>query len=689
MEPAKRLPIHNEKEVHLLDYTSVLQRRWRVVVVLAALVFVVTTFYTFLQTPVYEAAVTMRVGAKPETSAEVLDKPRDRYFSIESEMQVLLSTEVAREASSQLNEADLVNHVIRQVRFLGEGTSMLQLTVQHNDPSVARNVANALADAYQEYNRKTKTQEAASTLVYIEEQLKAVGRQLDRSEQELQSFKIRTGLERLSTEGRTLVESAVDLEKQRAELQLRRKRIAGYVASLKSGRADFTAAYDVAGVPELITAVMELRAKRMAMLQKYTEKHPAVIEIDAQLRQATENIAELARSAVRGIDRQIGEIDQRLSKSTQHLAKVPEDELELVRLTRENQVNAELYSSLLQRQQETRIREASTSSNVEIVSRAELPESPVKPNKKKNLAMGLLLGLLGGVGLAFFLDYLDRSIKDEDDVLRSLGLPVLGTIPRIPPDIDGKKPTLLNLEPHTAPTEAFLALRTNLLFIITNQKHKTILVTSCLPDEGKSTVACNLAVSLAQTGARVLLLDCDLRRPSLHKIFGQSEVPGLADLMVDGNKQVLRRIEPLTLDFLAAGKEMAHPTQLLNSEAMSNFLSKADELYDYVVLDVPPLLPVADALVLVSRVDLNVMVLETCRIPERLAIKALQSLQNHNAAPAGVVLNDKSGKGARYYGGYSYYQEKYNKGYYRRDEPEPELPGWKKALDKAWKFIND
>ncbi|MCK4508561.1 MAG: polysaccharide biosynthesis tyrosine autokinase, partial [Desulfuromonadales bacterium] len=299
-------------------------------------------------------------------------------------------------------------------------------------------------------------------------------------------------------------------------------------------------------------------------------------------------------------------------------------------------------------------------------------------------------GLMLGIGLTFLLDYLDRTIKDEEDVQEKLGLPVIGTIPRIKEaDNNEERQLVTQLEPMSPPAEAFLALRTNLLYTITNQKHKTVLLTSCMPDEGKSTVAVNLAATLAQTGARTLLVGCDLRRPSLYKALGETDTPGLTDLLMVGDQSAVRKIEHLNLDFIPAGTEPPNPTQLLNSDKMHKFLDVANHKYDYVVLDAPPLLPVSDALILASRVDLNVMVIESCRVPEKLAQRAITSLHNHGASLAGVVLNDKTGKGAKYYGAYSYYEGTYYQGYYRQDEPESVAPVWRRALSRVWKFINN
>jgi tyrosine-protein kinase Etk/Wzc len=332
---------------------------------------------------------------------------------------------------------------------------------------------------------------------------------------------------------------------------------------------------------------------------------------------------------------------------------------------------------------------AATTSNVEIIDRAQVPKTPIKPNKRKNLALGLILGAMLGVGLAFLLDYVDRTIKDEDDIKDSLGLTVLGTIPQIPVDDKGRSRQLVTqLEPFSSQSEAFLALRTSLLYIITNQKHKTVLLSSCLLGEGKSTIAANLAVVLAQTGAKTLLIDCDLRRPALDKIFAEEKTPGLTDLLVNKDQKAIRSLPHINFDFIPAGTEPPNPTQFLGSNQMKRFLAKAHDHYDYVVIDAPPLLPVADALILASQVDLNVMVLESCRVPVKLARRAVESLHHHGAKIAGAVINDKSGKGAKYYGHYSYYRGKYYQGYYRQDASPPHLPIWSRALSRIWAFIN-
>ncbi|PLX86739.1 MAG: hypothetical protein C0614_03635, partial [Desulfuromonas sp.] len=682
----------DEQQTHLLDYLHVIQRRWRIALIVTITVFLGVAVKTWLETPIYQASATLRVSLKPDTSQEVLEKRKERYFSIESELQILQSSRVAERAANLLQQnwqpvktgekspvvrrlslkgdlpAGLTLEILANAAFslssndrvlLGEGrcnipfdtelvagliecqqirsgaifelqkltskqatamvsqgvqaypigdqVSMIGLTVEREDPRAARDVANAISLAYQQLDREQKVNEAGTVLELIEQQLAAIGRKLNVSEQNLQEFRIRTGLERLSPEGASLVDAAVALEKERSSLLLKKQRIEEFLERPGFGRYESTVVYLLPGVPELMTRLFELQNIRSDLLREYTESYPAVSEVDDKISLLKGEIADAAALAVKNLKQQIDTINQELTASTRRLENVPEEELEMARLSRASAVNAELYSYLLQRQQEERIVQASITGNVEIINEALLPTSPIRPDKKKNLGLGLLVGLLFGVGMSFFLEYLDRSIKDEDDVQEKLGLTVLGAIPRIDNAAQCENRQLVtHLEPHSIASEAFLALRTNIHFLLTNQKHKTLMLTSCLPDEGKSTVAVNLAATMAQTGAKTLLVGCDLRRPSLFQALGTENTPGLTDLLVNNKTAALRHIEPLKLDFIPGGTEPPNPTQLLSSQTMRRFLDSAKYKYDFVILDVPPLLPVADALILSSWVDINV-----------------------------------------------------------------------------------
>ena len=294
---------------------------------------------------------------------------------------------------------------------------------------------------------------------------------------------------------------------------------------------------------DLAGRLADLEAQKKTLLEDFTPAHPAVIAAQQDIRKAEEALLAVYQSGLKDLEISQQDLAQTTAGYDKQLAGLPEAELELAKRTRVNQVNADLYTFLLQKQQEARIAQASTLSNVHIIDPAYTPTAPIKPNKKKNLLLGLVLGLMAGIGLAFLLDYLDDTVKDADDVKHRLGLPVLGIIPRIPtPSGAADDPAAMlirNLEPKSPPVEAFRALRTGIHFATAaREKRKILLVTSSLPDEGKTTVSANLALVLAQTGSRVLLVGCDLRRPGLHDMFHTPKTPGLSDLLTGGDQEL-------------------------------------------------------------------------------------------------------------------------------------------------------
>jgi tyrosine-protein kinase Etk/Wzc len=266
---------------------------------------------------------------------------------------------------------------------------------------------------------------------------------------------------------------------------------------------------------------------------------------------------------------------------------------------------------------------------------------------------------------------MDDTVKDPEMAKRVFGWPLLAIVPFIPGKREGdtRAGTLVcHLEPKSAAAEAFRSLRTAIHYSAINRPKKVLLVTSSFPGEGKTTISANLAVVLAQTGARVLLVGCDLRRPTLHELFGNQRTPGLVELLSgDADLASVRHDTGIAnFDFISAGTTPPNPAELLGSEQMRQLLQSLGEQYDHVVIDAPPSLAVTDAQVLTTMADLAVVVLETGRVPLKAARHLQELLSSVKAPVAGLILNDKSRQQEGYYGSYGGYG--YYGGYYGDDE---------------------
>lgn len=580
------------------------------------------------------------------------------------------------------------------VAEVGKATNIVRVAYRSTDPAAARDVVNLLVEGYLAQNVSARTAEAGKVVEFISTQLDGVRGKLDFSEQELQEYKVQTGLVTLGPEGNTLLEKLVALEQQKNELTLKRQRIDLAVSELsqaiKQGQPFNPPTIE--SVPQIANAaarLAELEATRKGLLLEYTAIHPAVLEVQSQITRVQEAMLSTYRTVRQEFVLSERDLTKTLGDFEAQLKDIPAAELELAKRMRVNKVNAELYTFLMQKQQEARIAEASTISSAKIIDPALTPSKPIKPNKRKNLALGFILGLMLGVGLAFLLEYLDRSIKTVEDVKELLGLSIYGIIPRIPfADQDRELPSrqlVTSLPPKSPVIEAFRALRTNLNYATAKEKHQLIMVTSSLPNEGKSTVAGNLAVILSQTGSKVLLIGCDLRRPSLYEMFNQPSKPGLTELLVNQDQSAVRQLVTPRIDLLPAGSIPPNPAEILDSSRMKKLLEMTRERYDYVVLDAPPVLPVTDAQILAPLVDRVLIVIEPCRVPISAAQQMVENLRAVNANILGVILNDKSGRGFKYYGNYSYYGNKYYRGYYGDTDVKPDgvfVGGVKKVWEK-------
>lgn len=576
-------------------------------------------------------------------------------------------------ASYNRTVQDLRNAV--RASEIGRGTSIIRVSYQHTDPQVARDVVNTLAQVYLERNVAVKAQEASRSVEFISGQLNSVRATLDDAEQELQQYKSDTGVVRLDAEAESLIQRATDAERRLAALSLRRHQAEFALDALQSAinrKESYAPAIllDEPVVAALAGNLAALEVERRGLMVEFSALHPAVVSLQDRISETQVRLVESYRTILSGLREGGDTLQAELNRYEEALRRLPAAELELARLTRRATVNAGIYTFLLQKNEEARIAQAATLSSINVIDPAIAPDLPVKPQKKKNLLLGFVVGGMLGVGLAFFREYLDDTIKDADTAKRLLGLPVLAVIPLIGrrEDLakgqDGLPPARIlisSLDPRSAAAEAFRALRTGLHFAGVGKKNQVLLITSTLPGEGKTVVSGNLAHSMAQTGSRVVIVGCDLRKPTLHQMFGGENKPGLTEVLI-GDATLDAAIKPTdlpSLHYISAGTIPPNPAELLGSERMGEIVAELRRRYDTVLLDAPPILAVTDAAVLTHLADRSLVVLHAGAVGAKPAQRMLEVLRSTKTPLAGMVLNDRTGAAAEYYGGRYYGQGSY------------------------------
>jgi len=713
-------------DVHITEYFNIIMFRRRIFLLAFLTVFLGVALYTFTVKPVYEAFSTVQVltprGGKGDLLGELSGNAQN---PADIEIEIIKSRTMAEQVIRRMQPApqagvskpaDLTSEALQdaansfktgiRAMEVGTKTGIIRLSYQSTDPRRARDVVNTLAQVYQDRNLEFKSQEASKTVEFIESQLNTTRNDLDSAEKNLQNFKSGSGSVQLDADSTELVKRLADFDGQLSTLSLQRKQLAFSAAALREAMrkgAVYTPAVglkDDAASGGLTARLAELDVQRRTLLSELGEGHPQVKALQAQIDELQNKLLATYEATLKGLSRSEAALKQAMGRYDEQFRKLPAAERELAKLLRLAKVNADSYTFLLQKHEEARLAKAATISNISVIDPAVTPKTPLKPDKKKNLLLGLLLGLMLGAGLAFFVEYLDDTIKDSEGARRVIGAPVLAVIPFIPPDGQQQGTELhfsmiTHLRPKSAIAEAFRSLRTSIHFSAINREKKVIITTSTFPGEGKTTISANLAITLSQTGARVLVIDGDLRRPSLHTKFGHSKIPGLSEILA-GDVQVegiLHDTGIPNLKLLTAGTTPPNPAELLGSEKMAELLAALREQYDHIIIDAPPVLAVTDAPLLTSRCDMVIVVLETERVPYKAAQRMAEMLANVHAPVGGIVINDKSGASMERYG---YYGRKYSGygygyggyggyggGYYAEDEQaQAELA--RKRQKKVW-----
>jgi len=580
-------------------------------------------------------------------------------------------------------------------------------------------VANTIARAYQDYNVREKNRKTFETKAFIENQLQLTSNQLKQAEVGLQGFKEGYDLISMDAQTSNTLSRMYDFETQYEKIKKQKDEVTYQLKLIKEkdglspGKIERTVF-----VPDNDSPIYNLRAKlsdlflkRETLLIDYTEQHPQLIEVNDQIQAVILEIKKELKAFLSVLETREAELLIKLNQVRQENRSLPAKALKLVRLQRELQLQESLYSQLKTKYQETLIQESGKVEEVTIVKPALVPAAPFNvPSKMMIIFTGIVMGLVIGISFAFGYEVFDTSIGTIEDVESLLQVPVLGVIPFMgklesQEKLEGEKEVekerrrdlITHYDPKSLPAEAFRTLRSNLEFMSLDRQGKSFLVTSSFVQEGKTFNAVNLALSIAQTGRRVLLIEADLRRPVIHKSFGLERTPGLTDCVL-GNypwedcvntitdvmlgdfelEEILRTPGLDNLNIIVGGTKPPNPAEILRSKRFGEILQKAYQEYDIIILDSPPILPVVDATEIGPHVDGVILVYTVGKIARGVLKRAKTTLDNINANVWGVILNNvKPEAGPDYF--------KYHTQYYygpKKDEKDKERRSIKSWFQK-------
>ena len=562
-------------------------------------------------------------------------------------------------------------------------TRLVNLVVRDVAPARARLLADAIADCYIEKTLEDRMGATVSALEWLSTQLDALQQQLEGSELALHEFKEQNNVLSVSMEDRqNLVAADMEsLNKALTETRIKRIELAARAHQLRAAvEADaltptasaIAANSTVAGLREQLRTKM---AERDSIAVRYGVGHPRMValtaEIDSlsgQVRTETRALMESAESDLREANQVESGLRGALADANRAGLELNLREIDYGRLSRARESKSKIYDMLLERTAETNLTRMLRVTHVRMVDRALVPVSPVSPRFSTNAAAGAGAGIALGVLLAFGLARLDRRLRSSDEVER-LGAVVLGIVPKIDGGARGTSVTDLGLardltvahQPRSAAAECIRTVRTNLAFMSAESPIRSLVVTSGNPSEGKTTVCVSLAIALAQSGKKVLLVDSDLRRPRLHRVFGVTLAEGVTSVLVSDKTlaEVVVSTEVPNLDLLPCGPIPPNPAELLHSAHFNDFLREALSKYDRVIFDSPPLGAVIDAAVLAPQLDGVIVVIKAESTTRDALMSALRQLKDVGAKVRGVVVNDvdvsQKGYGYGRGGYYTYY----------------------------------
>ena len=715
MDPLKTQP-QAENKLHFLDYWRIIRIRKTVILAVFLLVVITATLVTFILPESYSSSATIKIERDGSDITGIMGERGgsgvyDPYF-IQTEFEVMQSELVLGPVIDNLKL-----NTVWGAKYAGGGTlkttetmqilkgrvelrpvrntTLIEIRVYSEKPDEARDIANEIAKSYRDYRLDQRKKLSSGGIEALKQEISAQSNKVYTVQEELNELRSKLKISDMmaQSDAPTPLMSAENLRKiesQRIDFQAQyvgEKTLLDELEALqKLNPKELEQVLPTAAPDQKLSSLLEQRnmaEQRLIAVQKdFGEKQTETIKAHELLDDLNKKVSEAVNGIMVGLRVRVDSLQKRVDNMR---AEVQVAQSNDIVKAEESRPYFEKKRELEELQQLRRILNMRTASEkidtelpktamVQIVNTAVSGTRPVRPNKPLNIALGIIIGLVVGVGLAFFIEYLDTSVKTIDDVERSLGAPVLGVIPQ-------NVGLLLDEGAESPHAEAYRVLRTNLLFSRKDDKLNTVAVVSAGAGEGKSTTVFNLASVFAQSGQRVLIVDSDLRRPTLHKMFHVTNSIGLTNYLLKQNtlEEVIQTSKIPMMDFLASGKLPSSSLGILSSAQMKNLIGELKQRYDFVFFDSPPIMGVSDASILASEVDMTLQVIQYRRYPQPMNVRAKQLIEKVGGNLVGIVLNNiNMSQDESYY----YYSGYYHEYYSRNEDQDPDAPA-KPAGDKT------
>ncbi|MGA1868103.1 MAG: GumC family protein [bacterium] len=699
-----------EEEIDLRDYLWVIYKRRWTIISIVTITLALGTVYTLTSIPIFRATTQILIEKENpnivdfkelytvdattqdfyQTQYKILEskllakkvieklhlrnneifnpRPKQKKFHISGSIFAMNEREVQEtyQDSPHISEF-MANKLLGDITVEPvRNTRLVKIHYESEDPILAASIANAIVDSYIEHNLETQVEATYGATDFLNKKIDEQRKKLEESEILLHKFKEQHQIISLKERENITVAKLAELnsdvlkaENERVEAEMR-----------------FNQAQEIQDDPEMIESIPKVLsdafittlktdearlARELSELsKKYGDKHPRIISIKEKQRTIRNKLNTEIKKIVNYFKNEY-EVALAKEKTLKKALSELKDESQALSkhaitynvLLRDIEINQQMYEILLTRLKETGITSGIQPTNVRVLDKAMVPRSPVKPRKRLNILLSLITGLFGGIFSAFFLEYLDNTVKTPDDIKRYLQIPYLGPIP----SYDGNDTLITLHEPKSTAAEAYKGIRTALIFSSSTSEKKTLLVTSAGPSEGKSLTVSNLAITMAQSNTKTLLVDVDLRKPRIHKIFNISKEKGISNLLVGESSldDVIKKTDIPNLDIITCGHIPPNPAELLGSGNMKENMRLFRARYDKILFDTCPLLAITDTVILSTLVDEVLLVIQAGKSSREMIRRSIEQLNDVKANLLGTLLNNITTGQESYYQYYYYY----------------------------------